>query len=146
MVHLWEKERWHNTVHQKRQMKLKEMVCIVKLGMQKQYHWICHNHCSYSNYETKESMCQSSSMLTTWHNILMILVVWALWQWLIVQNYNIGQQFANFSLIARVTVFRFEQQHLLVQAHCQVLDLLFITVWLFSRFWLPGEKSQEVML
>ena len=70
MVHLTAKEVWHNTWHQKRQMRMKETISIVKLGMRKKHYLISHKHHPYSNYETDESICQSSSMLRTWHNIL----------------------------------------------------------------------------
>ena len=76
MVHVTAKERWHNTRYQKRQMKIKETISIVKLGMQKQHHWICHKHHPYSNCQVEGSICQSTIMLTTWRKILKIPDIW----------------------------------------------------------------------
>ena len=113
IVRLQAKERWYNTWHQKRQMKPKESVCIMKLRMQEQHHRICHKHRPYSNYKPKGSICQASSMLATLHNILMVLDLWALWQWMILiiywVNCKVSPQFINFSLILTTTAFIFEQ-------------------------------------
>ena len=38
MVHLTAKEMWHNIWHQKRQMRIKENISIVKLGMRKKHY------------------------------------------------------------------------------------------------------------
>ena len=64
--------------HLKRQMKTKEAICIMKLSIQKQHQWICHKHHPYSNNKAEGSICQSSSMLTTWRSIFKILDIWAI--------------------------------------------------------------------